>query len=318
MSGNIYVRQRVIYNSLTCNMKTMPIIPLMRQLNTVGSQTPVQLAEAVRLPVATVTEGLQQLHDVFGAVESDGDCWSLIFSPQWLNEKFLRASLPGATVIEETPSTNELAKAASRGSVFFTEHQTCGRGRRGRPWVAMPGGSLMLSVRVAAPTVLSGVSLAVGVALWRVLGSNLRLKWPNDLLDAEGKKIGGILIETAGDDIVVGVGINLFMTSQLQKQFSRPAAALSIAHSRNAGAVLVGGEIRRACAQFAQSGLTNFLDDALTAHYFRPNDELSFMTNSGAARGRFVGFSAAGALCLGGASGVREYFSGEINHVVGS
>jgi BirA family biotin operon repressor/biotin-[acetyl-CoA-carboxylase] ligase len=36
----------------------------------------------------------------------------------------------------------------------------------------------------------------------------VRLKWPNDLIVSE-KKLGGILIETARDVALVGVGINL-------------------------------------------------------------------------------------------------------------
>jgi len=62
-----------------------------------------------------------------------------------------------------------------------------------------------------APPDWSGLSLAVGLAVARACIPALRLKWPNDLW-LQGRKLGGILIETASvGDVryaVVGVGIN--------------------------------------------------------------------------------------------------------------
>jgi BirA family biotin operon repressor/biotin-[acetyl-CoA-carboxylase] ligase len=50
--------------------------------------------------------------------------------------------------------------------------------------------------------------IAAGVAAAESAGSEVRLKWPNDLL-LEGRKLGGILVEAAGRRAVVGIGINL-------------------------------------------------------------------------------------------------------------
>ena len=123
--------------------------------------------------------------------------WRLTFSPQWLDAKFLSAALADLTVAvkDETPGTNELARAAKARSAFFAEHQTRGRGRRGRSWLAMPGGCIAATVRLPAPRATAGLSLAVGAALWRALGGarrGLKLKWPNDLQNADGEKIGGV------------------------------------------------------------------------------------------------------------------------------
>ncbi len=41
------------------------------------------------------------------------------------------------------------------------------------------------------------------------LNVELRLKWPNDLLTLEGKKVAGILCENWGKGVGVGLGINL-------------------------------------------------------------------------------------------------------------
>jgi BirA family transcriptional regulator, biotin operon repressor / biotin---[acetyl-CoA-carboxylase] ligase len=38
----------------------------------------------------------------------------------------------------------------------------------------------------------------------------MMIKWPNDLLTADGAKICGILLERSGDAVIIGVGMNLF------------------------------------------------------------------------------------------------------------
>ena len=96
------------------------------------------------------------------------------------------------------------------GRCLIAEIQTNGRGRRGRPWQGVLGGSLSFSIiwqfnmGVAQ---LSGLSLAVGVALARALRElgllGIQLKWPNDVLvsdeNGENKKLAGILIDLQGD-----------------------------------------------------------------------------------------------------------------------
>jgi BirA family biotin operon repressor/biotin-[acetyl-CoA-carboxylase] ligase len=114
----------------------------------------------------------------------------------------------------EVDSTNrvavELARAgAPDGVVVGADHQTAGRGRRGRTWESRPGASLLVSVvlRPVAPL----VTLAAGVAAadaCQAVGVDARLKWPNDVM-AESGKLGGILSELVGDAVVVGLGLNL-------------------------------------------------------------------------------------------------------------
>lgn len=106
--------------------------------------------------------------------------------------------------------------------LMVAEHQTHGRGRQGRGWVAAPGASLTFSLLLPlAPVSWSGLSLAVGCALADALDPDdpprIGLKWPNDLWLREapgrGRKLGGILIETvnvgARRMVVVGVGLNV-------------------------------------------------------------------------------------------------------------
>lgn len=121
--------------------------------------------------------------------------------------------------LEETGSTNAWAKAhldafGPVGAVYTTS-QTAGRGRRGHSWTNAAGQALyytaVLQLPLADPAALPlYASLAVAGALRDRYGARCQIKWPNDLL-LNGKKIAGILCESAGDGhaLLVGVGVNL-------------------------------------------------------------------------------------------------------------
>ena len=108
----------------------------------------------------------------------------------------------------DSTSTELLRRAPRRdihGAVLAAEWQTAGRGRRGRPWTAVAGGSLTFSIGwrfEQGAGFLAGLSLAVGVAVARALEKEgfegIELKWPNDLVFRH-HKLGGILIEVNGD-----------------------------------------------------------------------------------------------------------------------
>jgi BirA family biotin operon repressor/biotin-[acetyl-CoA-carboxylase] ligase len=145
----------------------------------------------------------------------------------------LPCGLARLEVMSEVDSTNryllELPPAPNELAVCLAEHQTAGRGRRGRPWFAPFGAGLCLSVGwvfAARPADLPALTLAVGVVVRRVLSDVARvepaLKWPNDLL-WRGRKLGGILLELArapggGCHVVVGIGVNVSVPDRLFAQ----------------------------------------------------------------------------------------------------
>ncbi|HTH95628.1 MAG TPA: biotin--[acetyl-CoA-carboxylase] ligase [Rhodocyclaceae bacterium] len=119
--------------------------------------------------------------------------------------------------LAECDSTNlqllAMARAgAPAGTLLIAERQTAGRGRRGRTW-HQGKGALAFSLLWHVPRPPAGLSLAVGLAIAEALQNddeqrNAQLKWPNDVLVA-GRKVAGILIESAGDQrFVIGIGIN--------------------------------------------------------------------------------------------------------------
>lgn len=144
-------------------------------------------------------------------------------------------------VMAEVDSTNsELMRRIRQGQhapvLLVAERQSAGRGRQGRTWLSHtdPDGqphaqaSLTFSMGLTLQRVdLSGLSLALGLALAEALHPDVGLKWPNDLW-WQGQKVGGILIETANQGpqrfAVIGVGLNL--TQPQATDLRNPAAGL--------------------------------------------------------------------------------------------
>ncbi|RME61541.1 MAG: biotin--[acetyl-CoA-carboxylase] ligase [Candidatus Dadabacteria bacterium] len=129
---------------------------------------------------------------------------------------------------ESVPSTQVVAHRAlelvSEGvdGIVLTELQTAGRGRSGRSWVGERGNffcSFLVRCGVSLGE-LRGSSVVLGLVVVKVLeeffklsSDLLWLKWPNDLVDYGGRKLGGLLVEAEprgdGTQMVIGVGINL-------------------------------------------------------------------------------------------------------------
>ena len=103
----------------------------------------------------------------------------------------------------------EARKGAAEGVVAVADHQTAGRGRLGRRWEAPGGSNLLMSVLLRPPLpadqrqlASSVVALAATDAIAAVVGLEVGIKWPNDLLAPDGRKVAGVLAEAdlAGSD----------------------------------------------------------------------------------------------------------------------
>ncbi len=129
------------------------------------------------------------------------------------------------SVVEVTGSTqDDLAqlvadKKACMGDVIVTEFQSAGRGRLDRKFDAPKSSALMFSLYIQPQreksdwpflTLLTGLSAVFTLTKLDPESSPI-LKWPNDILLGEGK-VGGIIAQTYGDGVVIGVGINVGMT----------------------------------------------------------------------------------------------------------
>jgi BirA family biotin operon repressor/biotin-[acetyl-CoA-carboxylase] ligase len=195
----------------------------------------------------------------------------------------VRAGLAGLEVAWSLDSTNsELLRrppALAGAQVLLAERQTGGRGRQGRVWASPLAAHVYLSVARSFSgglARLGGLSLVSGVAVAEALHAlglaSVRLKWPNDLVVADGdglRKLGGLLVEGAGEHAgparaVIGLGLNVRMPPTAAATIDQPwcdLAALSGAHpfTRNEVVSAVLARLLPALDVFDEQGLAPFL-----------------------------------------------------------
>lgn len=143
------------------------------------------------------------------------------------------------TRLSSVGSTNDWliahADTLADGHWIIADRQTAGRGRRGRAW-SDGAGNLMASVLVRAEGAVQQLSFVAALALYdalsasggqgsRIPGPRLSLKWPNDVL-LDGVKMSGILLERAGDAVIIGFGVNIVSHPEGTE---RPATSLAVA-----------------------------------------------------------------------------------------
>jgi len=228
-------------------------------------------------------------------------------------------------------STNALLMAApvrddGRVPVLVCHHQTAGRGRRDRQWLAWPGATLTFSARwhfspdSAAP---AGLSLVVGLAVARVLEasgvSGVELKWPNDL-QIHGRKLGGILVELSRDrrgmDAVVGIGLNLSFPEGATVP-DRPdvislAEVMDVAPPAEALLASILLEQQSLFATYAQAGFSAFAG-AWNQRNAYADLPVTVSGEGEAIAGVCVGADADGALLLNTESGRRRILAGDVS-----
>jgi BirA family biotin operon repressor/biotin-[acetyl-CoA-carboxylase] ligase len=136
--------------------------------------------------------------------------------------------------LKSVGSTNDHARrlaeaGAPHGTLVSADHQSNGRGRQGRQWVAPPGSSVLISLLLRDPPELLPLVAAVAVA--EACGPTAQIKWPNDiLLASDGRpaaKVAGILCEARPQEgwAVLGVGLNAALDLQLLPTELRQQAA---------------------------------------------------------------------------------------------
>jgi BirA family biotin operon repressor/biotin-[acetyl-CoA-carboxylase] ligase len=243
-------------------------------------------------------------------------------------------------VVDEIGSTNAelIGRAhdpedggAPGGTVLVAEHQVTGRGRLDRVWTSPPRAGLTVSflLRPDVPAarrgwlpLLTGVALAESVA--EVTGVLPSLKWPNDLLAGDGRKLAGILAEAVSSPthpvVVVGTGLNVSTTAE-----ELPDTGTSLTR-------ITGGTVDRATLLLA------FLR-AVERRYLRWTEVLGDPVSSGLAQDYLAWSSTVGStvsvslpdgstldglaqavdwdgrLVLATASGTVELASGDVRHV---
>lgn len=198
--------------------------------------------------------------------------------------------------LKSVDSTNDRARAlaisgAPHGTLVSADHQSQGRGRQGRDWIAPPGSSVLISLLLRDPPPLLPLIAAVAVA--EICGPAARIKWPNDiLLASDGRadaKVAGILCEARPQEAwaIVGVGLNAALDlSQLPSELRARSATLGLRSEQRAA-------------------LIDQLIDSLQAKLALSSDEIvALWTERDALLGERIGWVAGGSQKSGTATGI--------------
>ncbi len=231
----------------------------------------------------------------------------------------------------ESTNTYLMEKAAQNtasASCVAALLQTRGRGRRGRLWQSAIGNSLTFSLLwrfQSGAAALSGLSLAVGVALIRTLHglgiASAQLKWPNDVLIGH-QKLAGILIELQGDmdgpsAAVIGIGINLRMPQELRTCIDKPATDLeSVMHSDvNPNELLASllKSLSHVLEDFEQHGFANLRTEWTQYHAYQNKPVRLLLPNGEEQHGVVSGVAPDGILLVNTESGEQRFSAGEIS-----
>ena len=223
-------------------------------------------------------------------------------------------------IADTADSTNsELLRRTAGGDdihrrLLAAERQTAGRGRRGRGWLAVAGGSLTFSLGWRFEQHaghLGGLPLAVGVALVRALDASgyrgIGLKWPNDLVH-RWRKLGGILVESLGDAAgptrtVVGVGLNVRIPASMREEIAAPVTDLgsiggTAVADRNVLLARIAVALSQALQLYSDEGLAAFRAHWEQSDVLRGQPVQVLLPDGATVRGVAVGVDADGALLV--------------------
>lgn len=223
---------------------------------------------------------------------------------------------------------NEQAHLLKTGTVCLAEHQSAGRGRRGRKWVSPFGANIYLSLCwrfELAPTQLMGLSLSLATFVAKALRHygithGLSLKWPNDIY-WNGQKLGGILVDIIGEandscTVVASLGLNVRLPGHAIDEIDQPVTDIrqivGQPVSRNQLVGLLLDQIFIGMHTFSKQGFAPFRSD-WAALDLTKGKQVTLQTNTSAISGVAKGVTERGEVLLETAEGLKAYQSGDIS-----
>jgi BirA family biotin operon repressor/biotin-[acetyl-CoA-carboxylase] ligase len=212
--------------------------------------------------------------------------------------------------------------------VVIAEAQTAGRGRLGRRWTSPAGKGLLFSVLLRPALPMSEAHLltlvaacAAAEAIESLATAPVGIKWPNDLFIGD-RKVGGILLEVAGEQdvvdwVVVGIGVNVNTEySELPVALRRTATSLKMAGGEAVDRSELLARLLLVLDAHYADAVANGFERALSD--FRERDYLlskgvSVQTREGPVAGRAAGIDERGALLVElPQRQIRRFHSGDV------
>lgn len=134
--------------------------------------------------------------------------------------QYWRVSVVDLTASTQDDLMKKITAGDSRnGEVIVANFQSAGRGRLDRTFSAPASTALLFSLYLIPERSRENwgfIPLLAGLSVARTLsevGEKISIKWPNDLLIGE-KKVAGIISTLHGQGVIVGIGLNVSMTSE--------------------------------------------------------------------------------------------------------
>lgn len=278
-----------------------------------------QLADRLGVSRTAVWKHIESLRHEGVVIEAEGGRGYRLVSANGFGPKTLSWRCERDVVwFESCPSTNRACfqlglDGAPGGTLVVANVQTEGKGRLGRSWVSEQGLTFSLLLRPAlrpaqAPLLCLAAALGVAEAL------DLRIKWPNDVWDEQGRKVAGILAELNAEVdrvnfVVLGIGINVNQT-EFAPELPNPGSVALIRGPQDRGAMLgrVVAAIESRCAEVGAP-------TAMLEAWRRRSVTLGKKVRVGEIEGWATDLRDDGALMLSTESGPRAILAGDVEMV---
>jgi BirA family transcriptional regulator, biotin operon repressor / biotin---[acetyl-CoA-carboxylase] ligase len=330
-------------NMLNLNLMSQFTFPILNLLADGQFHSGEVLAQRFKVTRATIWNAIQHAESLGVEIFSvRGRGYKLPQAIELLDEKLVLAAIGEQRawfkleILNEVASTNTYLmqqKGAAHATCAAAHIQTKGKGRRGRTWVSQLGASLTFSLLwrfQCGAAALSGLSLAVGVALIRALNTlgvnDVQLKWPNDVLildeKLDGMKLAGILIELQGDlegpsAAVIGVGINLNLPKNVLQSIDQPAIDLANTTANKIDQSVLLGTILKHLADVLSSfeirGFIGLQAEWIGYHAYQNKPVKMLLPNGTEVVGVVKNVADDGILLVETALGLQRFSAGEIS-----
>jgi len=251
---------------------------------------------------------------------------------QNLNTEFLGKRVYYFDTIDTTQNfaMKIASKSNENGTVVISKKQTGGRGRMKRKWKS-PAGGIWMSIILHpkfdvsyATLVPIATSLALCIAIEKILKIKPELKWPNDVT-LKGKKIAGVLIDTSIvsneiENMVLGIGINFKikpyeLANMIKKTPNFYGVATLVKKNENALPLVQQFlyELEN-IFQLINSGYIKKIKNGWTKRSSTIGKNISIITNDGNLNGKAVKIDSDGALIISKGKRIERVLVGDITH----
>ena len=208
----------------------------------------------------------------------------------------------------------------AEGEWLVADRQSAGKGRQGRAWFDGAGnfmGSTIVWPASGGPppstlALVAGLAVLEAVAPLVAPPSVALLKWPNDVLIGAAK-LCGVLLERAGEAVIVGIGVNLAAAPQVEGRETVTLSAFGPAPDRDLFATSLAQHFDLELSRWRSNGLDPLLRRWQAAAHPLGTALLVGEPGEAPLAGTFAGLAADGALQLRLADGTtRTVHAGEI------